>query len=1261
MRKAYTLLIALVLSVLGVISVNAASQFVDLDAKSFRAWDGFGADAKPVAPQSYEGKEGVVQDFACDFNLGVQLNEGGVVFGNSNVYYLWYANLTGTRKIYFEGTADTRLRVIMNRVNPTEGGDPNGGSTVERQVTIGADGKAEVDVSDLEYIHLNCVKINWGSSGTVDKISILPSGWVSLIYNGNADENDDVSSFPVSFDGPNNGNTANDLPEIVEEGKDGKAFKVTSFAEPAETWHTQFFFLSNETLTEGTKIRLSFDYRAENSQAVTASAQANPRTYNGNLDDLTFTATPDWDHFEWNHTVTAADANNGGFKSIALNLNEDKVGPNTFYFDNIVFEKFIPSFEAEFGEQTVAIIFPYATNIADLVKASGKVRLSYPVECATLKQNGQPVTVEFIEADADGKIYVFPTEDVVFETTDRVELVFTNPDDAALHVAYTEEGRDAISVIEVSATFNEALNEIMPDSYQDPVLESSDPENGSFNLPTSITEFTLTFDKGVDCEALVAKLGKETLAKTPATGFSKEVKLTRKAGDLANGAYTINVTNVLGQFSAEEYPVSFDLKFSVGPSAVSDDDQPEVLYESNFTTSGDDANGAGWLVTADINENQPDPSLQAANSGAGNRLFHDRNSGYTPNVLYLAQRSARTGIALYGLEEDHKLTLKGGKTYHLTLKTAQWDAYPASGSNRTLRAQILKDDAVSAEDGTIIDESGLVAEDFKVTDGRINEDKQYTAFDIAFTPASDGNFVIRLVAGDLDGNPAGFGDGNAIGDVKVEYIPNVMGIMEIKALQTALNDAKSTLESAEDDKYEGATRDDLTAKIQQYDGQETVMTAPSAFAKAVDELKAAAKKMTDHIAFCDEYYTLAQKAYDLSVSKQEKYSEIEYYINVKAVADKYVTVEGEGEEAVVTIKKETDTDRLSAAKKELSDVTTLAEKWLTEGKSNNEQTSGYAALHERIRRGTELLKTLGVAEDDELIVAADATLGDDDSVAGAIMNRVSSIILSDLASGESQLFAANEEDETAPSYDLSVFVKNPNTYGPAESKEVPGWTATLGSVYAWNSWTSGQSHDVALPPYPEDCAIHAGWHPNGEKGAIVEQTIENLPAGIYSVKLQFWENGEKPGADTESLIDYSFAFAKVSDTPSPEVDEETGAPVEDFDPELHTVGYTTDQSNLLTDIEVLDGKLTVGYHYGKKSQAFLQDVSIFLTAPADGFNYADAYQKFVTGVDAAKTLKVRALEVYDLNGHRLVNAKKGINIIKKVMSDGTVQTTMVVK
>ena len=1243
MRKAYTLLIALVLSVLGVISVNAASQFVDLDVKSFRAWDGFGADAKPVAPQSYEGKEGAVQNFACDFNLGVQLNEGGVVFGNTNVYYLWYANLTGTRKIYFEGTADTRLRVIMNRVNPTEGGDPNGGSLVEKKVTIGADGKAEVDVSDLEFIHLNCVKIDWGSSGTVDKISILPSGWVSLIYNGNADENDDVSSFPVSFDGPNNGNSANERPEIVEEGKDGKAFKVTSFDAPTETWHTQFFFLSNEALSEGTKIRLSFDHRAENSQPVTASAQANPRTYNGNLDDLKFTATPDWDHFEWNHTVTAADANNGGFKSIALNLNEDKVGPNTFYFDNIVFEKFIPSFEAEFGEQTVAIIFPYATNIADLVKASGKTRLSYPVECATLKQNGQPVTVEFIEADADGHIYIFPTEDVVFDANDRVEVVFTNPADAALHIAYTEEGREAISVIEVSATFNESLSEIMPDSYQDPVLESADPENGSFNLPNSITEFTLTFDKGVDCEALVAKLGKETLAKTPATGFSKVVKLTRKAGDLANGAYTINVTNVLGQFSAEEYPVSFDLKFSVGPSTVSDDDQPEVLYQSNFTTSGDDANGAGWLVTADINEQHPDPSMQAANSTAGNRLQHGQ-AGYEADVLYLAQRSARAGIALYGTEDDHKLTLKGGKTYHLTLKTAMWDAYPAEGSNRSLRAQVLTEDAVSTEDGTIIDEGGIIAEDFKATIGRVKENKEYTAFDIAFTPEADGNYVIRLVVGNSDGNPAGFNDGNAIADVKVEYIPNVMGIMDIKALLTAMENAKTVRDDNSEDRYSGAAYDALVAKIGQYDGKETVMTAPSQFTTAVEELNAAAKAMSDHSALCKKYDTNLTEAQTLVAQYSEgKFSNHPLVAELVAAVAKY-----DGK----VLKEDTE---LNEAVADLEKNVKIGKNMFTEGPSNN-SNCGVKVLVDRIRQGAEALKnTFDFTDDDELIVAANNAITDDDELANTIKKTMTTLLYERLAGDAGDLFSEEETEngtvKNGP--DMTVFVKNPNMYALLPSNGIslentPGWEKINGNMglFCDNPDTQSSWGDARnIEGLPEDCAFTVY-----QANTRAEQTITDLPAGNYIVTLYGTDWGNKKGTydaetDTWSGVDaQGFVYVKTSDTP----DVEEGAEEDrDLNFAATTTAFYAGQYQMNgaheMEVEVKDGKLTIGMQFCSDSQYFFGDVKLRLVGPAEGVDYAAELQKLQTGVEAVKTA-ANSTVIYDLQGRRVAQPTKGLYI-----------------
>ena len=298
-------------------------------------------------------------------------------------------------------------------------------------------------------------------------------------------------------------------------------------------------------------------------------------------------------------------------------------------------------------------------------------------------------------------------------------------------------------------------------------LISSSPKDGSFNLDPNLNEFTLTFDQKMDVESIIATLDKEPLTAS-LDETKKVVTLKRTKTDALAGVHTLYVDQA-NTDRGQELELPFELKWSFGPTVIDENDQQETIYQSNFADNGaEDALGAGWLVTADNQD-----GLQSANSGYGNRLQHNK-SGYAADVLYLAQRSAAAGIALYGLDEEHKLTLKGGKTYHLTLKSAQFNAYPATGSNRSLRAQILTEDAVSTEDGSIIDESGILAEQFQAVDGRINEDKEYTAFDVAFTPESDGNFVIRLVAGDLNGNPAGYGDGNAIADVKVIYIPHVM-------------------------------------------------------------------------------------------------------------------------------------------------------------------------------------------------------------------------------------------------------------------------------------------------------------------------------------------------------------------------------------------------------------------------------------------------------------------------------------------------------
>jgi len=93
---------------------------------------------------------------------------------------------------------------------------------------------------------------------------------------------------------------------------------------------------------------------------------------------------------------------------------------------------------------------------------------------------------------------------------------------------------------------------------------------------------------------------------------------------------------------------------------------------------------------------------------------------------------------------------------------------------------------------------------------------------------------------------------------------------------------------------------------------------------------------------------------------------------------------------------------------------------------------------------------------------------------------------------------------------------------------------------------------------------------------------------------------------------------------------------------------------------VTDGQLTIGVQYNDKAQyVFDKIVAINMTAPAAGVNYADLY---ATGIDAtAATAQVKAIELFDLNGQRIPAAKKGVVIVKKIMSDGTVQTQKVIK
>lgn len=145
------------LCVAGSVSAQEDDE-IALTADMFYNWNGYGADAASTSTAT------------VDFNIGndAEIGAGGMVCGTSTVDYLIYADLTGSTKLLIEGTAGSQLRVLMNRQ------ESNSGPLVEKNPTIGDDGKAELDLTELSYVHINAIKFGWGSpAGKITSIKFV--------------------------------------------------------------------------------------------------------------------------------------------------------------------------------------------------------------------------------------------------------------------------------------------------------------------------------------------------------------------------------------------------------------------------------------------------------------------------------------------------------------------------------------------------------------------------------------------------------------------------------------------------------------------------------------------------------------------------------------------------------------------------------------------------------------------------------------------------------------------------------------------------------------------------------------------------------------------------------------------------------------------------------------------------------------------------------------------------------------------------------
>ena len=1082
-------------------------------------------------------------------------------------------------------------------------------------------------------------------------------GWVNLITNGDM-EGDDNSCF---FTKVNYGEKADSvLNSEIQAGVgygNTRGIKVVTGDRPEETgtaWDNQFWFRFTESVPAGTKYRVSFDYRADEDATIGTQAHEEPGNYIfyemlGNID---FYA--DWTTFEKEGEVTSSQSTDAkAFQSIAFNLNDDShPGANAYYFDNIVFEIYRVGTEAKFKSDVILIDFGFKTNIPELVKATGKPRLMYPKDCVQLTVDGDALTAEDItsvEAFADGRFYIFLEN--MLDDDSEVSLKIFNPADAAHRIIYTsgaDEGK-AVEDFDGAASYDDDAD-MAEDAYayiyEKPIILESDPEDGSFNLPLSLKEYTITFDKPVECAAIVATLDGKKLSVTPATGYAESIVLKRDgAGDMVKGEHTIKIDKVYPEARlSDDIYSTFEYSFYVGKIEAGDDVPKDILPIENFTNCAVGGIPEGWYVNFN-----GDGRTSESTYGSGPRMFQFPEGGDFTKALYF-----REGYAQYGDQENFYLELEAGKTYVIRFNSSMWKY---NGSQMTF--------SIMSPDGEETYFTETINNTPNVNGNTSAAVTGSTASEFTFVPEASGYYMLRWTR-------EGFNE-VLLANVLVKYMPNVYGVEVITLLNTAIDNAKAAMEANGDARYLGPDYTALQDAVAKYEAEKDGYTAPSKFKAAAADLDAKTAALKDHRTLCDTYDTQIKKSLDVERRNAEnKFANTKLYADVVAVNAKYHgssewrnvsdDPEVEDNQLFYTYDILTNNDSLTVAVTELNAVADQATLLFTEGVSapenaNGGKGTGYAVFFDRMRLGlatlNTLAETLNVTLDSTYIAGLNRALIDDDDLVNGLKLHIKNLAYKGMADASNPLFQVTVDDQTSeevtPIYDMTVFVKNHNVYkqhaGLAfNADNVPGWVTPEGSSAP--GLTVGWGHTGENDDIPVDCMFQT-WG-----GAYrVQQTITDLPAGIYTIRFGF---GDRDNQEIEE----SYSFAITSD----EVENYGGCPGIG---QAFPFATNDSQASIIEDVVVTDGQLTIGVNAGQGSHTFFNDVRLLLTSPAGGFNYADEYAKLngdiETGVEAPAAARVRGIELYDLNGRRIFSAQKGVQIVKKYMSDGTVRIEKVIK
>jgi hypothetical protein len=1046
-------------------------------------------------------------------------------------------------------------------------------------------------------------------------------GWFQFINNQTGDTRDSVYSG-MQYAGKNSCWFHNDAATSGQQWF--RSIKFRNLPLKANTSYRLSFYLKgdNQYTADGTntatKVRASVMTGEENADVQLLAIDSTKFDYTANVSN-------DWKKYTYMFYYSGYDIQAEYFANHKSATSPDSVlankcfaaiymyNPGDYYLDEVNMQ------ESEIGgiafsADAIKVNFGYDTNISTLAKTTTNGKLQIGSDCVKVNLNGKDVEITSVELWKDSCMYIFLGDEYPQSADDKVLVSFTNPT-GSNQLKYTgklrprsfEANDDSLvrAFTNEAGEYDENLSATSA-AYDPPTLASSDPEDGSFDLPTTMNTFTLKFDKLVDVSKLSATLtgGKikgENLTIEPTSGYAQSITLTRTGTtELTTDEYTINLPKVIGKLSyGDDIYNTVNLTLNFGTKTADPNDTAYVAWTDSFSVLGANYIPAqGWTFV-----NNGTEMTGGASAGSGPRTFK-----YSDGSDFIYGMYIRCGTAEYGLNEDHPLTLKAGK-YQIHYNHLAWKSTP-----------YLKFEILDAADNVLYTETDASTPNVNGSTAKVTTTASVT---VDFKAPTDGNYKLKWTTCDNTGtaNTSGMQE-IMFGNVYVKYIPSTPGAYYKTMLANALATAKTAQTNNTGTRYSGTAFTNLSDLITKYDGK--AFTAPSTYTTATTELTSATTKMTAHRTLIDTYDPLVSSAETVIATYADtKYANDASYPALQKVINIY--------KGQVLMQD----DSLQTAIDSLQFHTSLC---------SNMCQYVISDLTKRLSYGITLAEKIGISSDDPVITAAQNAITDDDNIAKNLKDAIKKKLYENLGSTNDTTFSIKTDPNTLETYvdslNMSVFIKNPELYvvntatGNKDMTACPGWTFTDISSTGYDlSWGTAWSY-VISNTRPAANAQLSSW----SKSFNMHQDITDLPSGVYSIRIGASERFDYTDAtNNRNGIPYSDWFYVKTTNGMDSI-------------RITKASSQIPENNLSIDnITVTDGKLTIGAKDSIECFPTVEGFSLYMKAKAPNFDYATD----IKGINDVSNATLKSVDYYDINGRKISKQTRGITIIKWNYSDGS--------